>query len=82
MNEKEYSEPEKITRKINIKELEGIIKELNHKESLDPTGISNKICKSISQNTKIKNLNLFNLCLEQKNLPLKWKYSIVSMLLK
>ena len=37
MIEKDFSETEKLTKKINLKELEACIKGLIHEESLDPS---------------------------------------------
>ena len=58
------------------------VKNLNQKTSLDFTGLSNKMLKAMSNITKDRILQLFNQCLLNYSLPLNWKKSAITMILK
>jgi hypothetical protein len=80
--EREYSEEEKQTVYFSMNELSIAIKNLNRKTSTDQDGISNRILRHLNDLAKQRVLNLFNKCLETKQIPNHWKCSQISMLHK
>ena len=75
---------QKVVPTFKMKELEKCLCEMNHKTSLDPLGLSNKIIKQTRSSHAIKThtLNFFNKCLISNEIPKSWKHSQISMLLK
>ena len=77
-----YTEREKKIKPLSMQELVKGMKKINSKTSTDQDGISNKILKNVSDNTKELILCLFNKCLELKKVPAYWKISSMNMILK
>ena len=77
-----YTQEEKIAPEISMNELIRAQKNLNNKTSRDPGGLSNKMLKAASNICRSKMLELFNLCLKNYLLPLSWKKSTITMILK
>lgn len=57
-----------------INELNAIINNLDNKKAPGPDGISNKLIKLIYANNKKYIVDLFNLILQNREIPRKWKY--------
>ena len=80
--ELDYKEEEKAIKLITSSEIKDAISNLNNKNSIDESGVSNRILKRINEVIIEKVLHLFNRCLLNQRLPYDWKFSRVSMLLK
>ena len=77
-----FTVAQKRVVEFSMEELVRAIKEMNSKTSTDPFGMSNKMFKHSSFLMKERLLALFNNCLKKKEVPKKWKHSVISMLVK
>lgn len=82
--ENSYSRAQKVVPPFTLNELTKSMNQMNHKTSTDPLGISNKILKMTKKSEVLKEhiLNLFNKALLEHKVPMVWKHSNISMLLK
>jgi hypothetical protein len=82
--ENSFSRAEKTVPPFTLKELNKNLEDMNNKTSCDPMGLSNRIIKACKNSLIIKNslLILFNNCLAEGKVPVNWKFSEISMLLK
>ena len=80
--EKNFSRYQKTVKEFNMQELTNAIRYMNSKTSLDPMGLSNRMIKHSGEIAKERILELFNKCLREHRVPVRWKHSVVSMLHK
>ena len=64
-----FSQTQKSYRPFSIDELNGAVKHMNAKTSLDGMGISNRMLKKLGPTTKKEIVNLFNQCLKEEKIP-------------
>ena len=80
--ENSFEKHEKHVKEFDMMELDRAFGSMNSKTSLDPNGLSNKLLKNTGPLVRDRILTLFNWCLKEGVIPVSWKHSVISMLLK
>ena len=80
--ENSYLPNEKKVKDFEQWDLDKAFKALNSKTSIDPNGLSNKLLKNTGPLVRDRILTLFNWCLKEGRIPISWKKSVITMLLK
>jgi hypothetical protein len=81
--DKMYSNEQKLLKPLfTTRELDDAIRKVNNKTSHDHFGISNMLLKHSTEKSKVCLLNIFNECLIKNYIPVEWRTSIVTMLVK
>jgi hypothetical protein len=80
--ESRFTASQKLVNHFSMQELLKALKEMNSKTSLDPYGLTNKMLNYTGEITRLRILEFFNDCLDQRKVPKNWKFSVISMLLK